>query len=874
MSSLAELPELVGFFSYSREDDDAFKGMLSALRDGIQRELGAQLGRSKRAFRLWQDQTAIAPGKLWESEIKTAIDELFFFLPIVTPRSVSSKYCKFEFESFLAREKAIGRGDLIFPILYISVAALENEAKWRDDPVLSTIGRRQYVDWRPLRHLDVQSTAVREQIERLCQKIVESLNAPWTSPEERQRMEEAKARQQAEEEARRLEAEAKRSTEEEQHRRQAEAEARRRAEEERRRHKAEAKRLADAEERRKQTEVSARKRAEEEPGRQEAGARNRGSAQLGRWRTRVAIGAAVVAVLLLIGWGGYAFFRHTVERRVQQAELKWEEERKAAEVEAKRKVEEAEQQRLAAAKAEQERRARAAEADAKRKAEEAERQRLTAAKAEQERQARAAAEAETKRKAEEAERQRLAAAKAEQERQARAAAEAETKRKAEQAERLPPHEDNNQRDSPQPNETRGAWLGVKVQPVTDEIAESLKLKPARGALVVGVDGKSPAKPAGIEPGDVIVKFDGKDIKEMRDLPRIVGDTAIGKDVELIIVCKGREEKRRVQLGALPIKRELSSTSDGKASSPLNQETAATNYPTRPITMIVPFAVGGASDILGRILAQRMSEIVGHEVAVENIAGEGGAEGSKRVADATPDGYRFLFGSVSTNVLYQVLHTTPRYDAAAFTPVILVAEIPLVLMARQSLEIGNLKEFLTYARANQSTLQYGSGGTGTLSHLACARFNGLAGISPRHVPSPGIGPALQNLLGNRVDYFCETASTAQKMVGKVKFIATMGQERSKVLPDVPTALEQSALDIDITYWSAIFLPNGVPSNIVHKLHDIVVAVMNTPVVRDKFEAAGAALVLSDRATPQYLGQFTSSKIRKWSATVKASGLVLR
>jgi hypothetical protein len=188
MSSLAELPELVGFFSYSREDDDAFKGMLSALRDGIQRELGAQLGRSKRDFRLWQDQTAIAPGKLWESEIKTAIDESFFFLPIVTPRSVSSKYCKFEFASFLAREKAIGRSDLIFPILYISVAALENEAKWRDDPVLSTIGRRQYVDWRPLRHLDVQSTAVREQIERLCQKIVESLNAPWTSPEERQRM--------------------------------------------------------------------------------------------------------------------------------------------------------------------------------------------------------------------------------------------------------------------------------------------------------------------------------------------------------------------------------------------------------------------------------------------------------------------------------------------------------------------------------------------------------------------------------------------------------------------------------------------------------------------------------------------------------------
>src|SRR5215510_7820160 len=173
MSSLAELPELVGFFSYSREDDEAFKGTLSGLRDGIYRELSAQLGRSKKTFRLWQDQEAIASGKLWETEIKTAINQFIFFIPSVTPRSINSKYCKFEFESFLAREKAIDRSDLIFPILYISVAALENEAKWRDDPVLSTIGRRQYVDWRPLRHLDVQTTAVREQIERLCRNIVD-----------------------------------------------------------------------------------------------------------------------------------------------------------------------------------------------------------------------------------------------------------------------------------------------------------------------------------------------------------------------------------------------------------------------------------------------------------------------------------------------------------------------------------------------------------------------------------------------------------------------------------------------------------------------------------------------------------------------------
>jgi len=185
MSTLADLTEIVGFFSYSRDDDEAFQGTLSALRDGIQRELAAQLGRSKRTFRLWQDQVAIAPGKFWESEIKKAVEESVFFIPIVTPRAVNSKYCKFEFKSFLAREKALFRDDLVFPILYIPVAVLEDESKWRGDLVLSTIGARQYVDWRPLRHLDVQTTAVREKIEGFCRQIVKALNEPWTSPEER-----------------------------------------------------------------------------------------------------------------------------------------------------------------------------------------------------------------------------------------------------------------------------------------------------------------------------------------------------------------------------------------------------------------------------------------------------------------------------------------------------------------------------------------------------------------------------------------------------------------------------------------------------------------------------------------------------------------
>ena len=186
MSTLAELPEIVGFFSYSREDDEAYKGRLSALREAIQQELGAQLGRSKAAFRLWQDKAAIAPGQLWESEINNAVGQSAFFIPIVTPRMINSRYCQFEFDAFLAREKVLARRDLIFPILYVPVVGLQDQAQWRDHPVLSVIGKRQYVDWQLFRYSDVQSPAQLEAIARFCATIVEALRQPIQEERRRQ----------------------------------------------------------------------------------------------------------------------------------------------------------------------------------------------------------------------------------------------------------------------------------------------------------------------------------------------------------------------------------------------------------------------------------------------------------------------------------------------------------------------------------------------------------------------------------------------------------------------------------------------------------------------------------------------------------------
>jgi hypothetical protein len=210
MSSLADFAELRGFFSYSREDDEDSSGGLSALRDRIQRELRSQLGRSTKTFGLWQDKEAIAPGSQWETEIKNAVAQSAFFIPIITPTVIRSQYCRFELESFLARQAALGRNDLVFPILYINVAALSDSELRQNDPVLSIIGERQYEDWRQLRHWDVNSREIKEAIERFCRGITTALQRPWLSPEERKRQDEAASLRIAEAERNHQEAKAER----------------------------------------------------------------------------------------------------------------------------------------------------------------------------------------------------------------------------------------------------------------------------------------------------------------------------------------------------------------------------------------------------------------------------------------------------------------------------------------------------------------------------------------------------------------------------------------------------------------------------------------------------------------------------------------
>jgi tripartite-type tricarboxylate transporter receptor subunit TctC len=303
---------------------------------------------------------------------------------------------------------------------------------------------------------------------------------------------------------------------------------------------------------------------------------------------------------------------------------------------------------------------------------------------------------------------------------------------------------------------------------------------------------------------------------------------------------------------------------------------AQSYPTKPMTMVIPFAAGGPTDVLGRIMAQRMSEALGQQVVVENVGGAGGMTGSKRVADAAPDGYTFVLGTVGTHAQGQSLYKKPLYDAVSdFSPVALIAEIPIVLIARKDLPVSNLAEFVAYSKANHGRMQYGSAGAGSATHLGCVLLNYLIGVDITHVPYRGTGPAMQDLQGGRIDYLCEVISTAKPQIdgGTVKAIAIMTKERSKALPNVPTALEQGIPNLEAYTWNAIFLPRDAASDIVQRLHDATLEAMKTPIVRERLEGLGAVIVPEDRARSEYLAQFVKSEIEKWAGPIKASGVTV-
>jgi tripartite-type tricarboxylate transporter receptor subunit TctC len=302
--------------------------------------------------------------------------------------------------------------------------------------------------------------------------------------------------------------------------------------------------------------------------------------------------------------------------------------------------------------------------------------------------------------------------------------------------------------------------------------------------------------------------------------------------------------------------------------------AAQDWPTRPVTMVVPFAAGSGSDILGRIIGPRLGENLGATVIVENVGGAGGMIGAARVMKAAPDGYQLLLATAGTQAMNQTLYKKPLYNAATdFAPVALVASTPILLVTRKDLPADDLPAFIAYAKGHQATMQYGSPGAGSASHLACVLFNAAIGVEITHVPYRSTAQALQDLLPGRLDYQCVPIAAAVSQIESrtVNGTAIMTKARSRILPKLATADEQGLANFEADTWYALFLPKGTPAAIVRKLHDATVATMNSPDVQAKLAELGIEVVAPERRSPEYLAQFVVREIEKWAGPIKAAGL---
>ena len=300
---------------------------------------------------------------------------------------------------------------------------------------------------------------------------------------------------------------------------------------------------------------------------------------------------------------------------------------------------------------------------------------------------------------------------------------------------------------------------------------------------------------------------------------------------------------------------------------------AQGYPSRPVTMVVAAAAGGPIDVFGRLLAERMGTLLGQRVVIENVGGGGGTLGGQRVVKAAPDGYTTLLGTLATHANPQLLGSKPLYNSVSdFVPVGLIAEIPLVLIARNEFPAKSLEEFVAYAKANAGKMNYGSAGVGSAAHLGCLMLTTAMGVEISHVPYRGTAPAMQDLLAGRLDFICDISTSAVTHIagGRVKGLATLANTRSPVLPDLPTAAERGLNGVEASTWTAIFLPKGTPAPIAAKLGEAMRGAMETPALRVQLEKLGASLVAPDRRSGEYLGRYVQSEIEKWRKAATAGG----
>jgi tripartite-type tricarboxylate transporter receptor subunit TctC len=302
---------------------------------------------------------------------------------------------------------------------------------------------------------------------------------------------------------------------------------------------------------------------------------------------------------------------------------------------------------------------------------------------------------------------------------------------------------------------------------------------------------------------------------------------------------------------------------------------AQSYPTRPVTVIVPFAAGGPTDVIARIVGDYMSKALGQQIVIENVVGAGGTTGITRGAQSKPDGYTLMMGHMGTHGAAPALYPQLKYDPTKdFEPIGLASGTPILIVGKKGFPAKDLKEFAAYLKANQSKLNEAHAGVGSVSFTTCTMLNAQLGVKPTRVAYRGTGPALNDLVGGQVDYMCDQIVNLVEQIkaGAIKAFAIATPERSPALPDVPTTKEGGIPEFQVSAWNALFAPKGTPKEIVAKLNDVLVKALDDPATRKRLLDLGGVIPDKAERSPQALADFVKREIDRWTPVLKAAGVV--
>jgi tripartite-type tricarboxylate transporter receptor subunit TctC len=303
------------------------------------------------------------------------------------------------------------------------------------------------------------------------------------------------------------------------------------------------------------------------------------------------------------------------------------------------------------------------------------------------------------------------------------------------------------------------------------------------------------------------------------------------------------------------------------------QSAAQDYPSRPITLIVPFPAGGSTDAIGRVLGEGLRGRLGQTIVVENIGGASGNIGVGRVARTTPDGYTLVLGSWPTHVLNAAIFTLPYDPLTDFEPVSLVSTQPLFIVARKTMPANNLLEFIEWLKANPEKATQGTAGSGGASHVAGVFFQKASGTRFQFVPYRGAGPAMQDLASGQIDMMVDLAASSAPQVraGNVKAFAVTSKTRSAAAPDVPTVDEAGLPGFYVESWHAVWAPKGTPKDVIEKLAESISQVLADPLVRQRLASVGQVIFPADQLNPAALSAYQRAEAERWWPIIKAANI---